>query len=134
MISFEQILTALHPVPMDWCRHYSQSEFAAYFAAVDEAFALPHGASRLLGSSVSFRDELVADYLGECGGLEGSICHVLLLRLGDDLEVVACLEDDGSRGRLAYRGHCDAFQQVAAELHVFRGRCFTHLRDEKEAA
>ncbi|WP_066684204.1 hypothetical protein [Caulobacter sp. CCH9-E1] len=134
MNSFEQVLTNRHPDPTAWCRHHSTAEFASYVGAVEEALDLPNGTSRLPGSSVSFRGELTVDYLGECDGPQGSICHALSLRLGDDLEVITCVEADGAYGRLAYRGHCDAFQQIAAELRVFRGRCFSHLRDSQVAA
>jgi hypothetical protein len=134
MISFEQILTNRHTDPIAWCRHHSTAEFTCYLGAIEEAFDLTNGVGRLPGSSVSFREDLTVDYLGECDGPQGSVCNAVSLMLGDDLEVIACLEDDGSHGRLAYRGNCDAFQQIAAELHVFRGRCFAHLRDNQAAA
>ena len=128
MIDFEELITPCGPGPAIWCHHCSKIESTAYLRAMDEALDLPDGEALLIDAKVSFRNDVAIDYLGEGCGLEGTSCHVLSFRLGDQLEVITWSEITGFLSYLAYRGDRALFERLALELRLFGGECFSHLR------
>lgn len=115
-----------------WHQGHSKTAFLTYMDATIEALDLPD-AALLVGAHIASRHDVLVDYLGVFDGPQGTIWHAVLFRFGDDLEVVAGIEDDATRGQLAYRGHPDAFTRLAVELRMFEGVCFAHLRHDEAA-
>lgn len=115
-----------------WRHDHSSTAFLVYMDATIEALDLPD-AALLVDAHIASRRDVLVDYLDVFDGPQGTIWHAVLFRFGDNLEVVAGIEDDATWGRLAHRGDTDAFIRLAVELRMFEGQCFRHLRDDEAA-
>ncbi|WP_419252463.1 hypothetical protein ACN2C6_13605 [Caulobacter sp. ErkDOM-YI] len=130
---FDQLLVGLCSTPGAWKYDHSKEESCAFLDAMDELSTLENGASLLKGATLSFRDDILVDYLGVYEGHDGGIYQTFSFQLGHDLQVVSC-EHYPFYYKMTYRGDRLAFERLAAQLHSFRGKCFAHLRDDQAAA
>lgn len=127
MRDFNHVLAEFGGDLSAWQPVRSGHEFSAITDAAIEAFSLP-GTVSWTGAPIAFRTDTRAYDLGMIDGPQGTIWRAILLRMPDDLEIVAAIEDDCIRAEVAYRGHPDIFARLSAGLWLFQGQCFANLR------